>query len=279
MGNSIVQGELGGYQFGFLGCGNMGRALLAGWLDAGVVSNSQVSIAAKSTGPETAKRYDVEHFSLSEVVLSSHVLILALKPQYAAEVLATQVFNSSQLVISVMAGVETQDTPVSPARVVRVMPNLACAVGAGAAVAYAGADVTAMERRLVSTRFDSVGTLAWLNAEEQFHAGTALVGSGPAYIFLALEALSEAAVAQGLDDDAAMSLAIATVEGAAALAKSSPVGPDALRRQVTSPGGTTMAALQQLREHMFEDALKSAVKAASNRSKELSEVARCESRP
>ena len=257
------------WTLGFLGCGNMGQALLSGWLEHGEITADRVLIAAKTTSEATAQRLSVRSGTLQEVVDSSDLIILAVKPQYALDVVSPLSFRSNQLVVSIMAGTPISRMGVEPARVVRTMPNVGSRVGLGATVAFAGSDVTAEEKSRVDSLFNAVGCLEWLGDEDQFHAATALVGSGPAYVFMALEAMAAGAVAAGLPSTSVHRLAAATVEGAAALALRSGEAPGVLKDRVASPGGTTVAALRRLEHHDFSGALTDAIDAAAQRSREL----------
>ncbi len=254
---------------GFLGCGNMGQALLGGWLSNLQLSPEQVVITSKSTSAKTAKRFGVRSVDVDTLVSVSDVIILAVKPQYAAEVVEPLSFKEEQLVISIMAGTPIHRLGVAPARVIRTMPNVGSRIGKGATVAFAGPGVSSVEKDRVGALFDSLGCLEWLEDEDQFHAGTALVGSGPAYIFMALEAMADAALEAGLPASSVRRLAAATVEGAAKLALESNEDPAVLKQRVASPGGTTVAALSRLEHHGFSEALKDAMNAASKRSREL----------
>ena len=183
---------------GFLGCGNMGRALLDGWLSSGVLKSEAVLIAARTSAGETAKRFGVEAVSVEALVERADVIVLAVKPQSAASIVRPLTFKASQLIVSIMAGTKIDRMGVAPARVVRTMPNVGSGIRRGATVAFAGPGVTTEELQLVESLFEDVGCLEWLTEEEQFHAATALVGSGPAYIFEALDAMAKGAVEAGL---------------------------------------------------------------------------------
>lgn len=255
--------------FGFLGCGNMGRPLLDGWLRAERLRPAQVLVAARDSAQSTAAEFGIEAVSVAELVVRADIILLAVKPQYAPDILAPLSFRAEQLVISIMAGTPISRMGVAPARIVRTMPNVGSGIGRGATVAYSGPGVTAEEEDIVTGLFESVGCLEWLGDEDQFHAATALVGSGPAYIFEALHAMAQGATEAGLPANIVARLAAMTVEGAAVLALHSDESALSLRDRVASPGGTTVAALASLEQDGFSAALVAAVHAAAERSREL----------
>ena len=143
--------------FGFLGCGNMGRALLDGWLRSGHLRSEQVLITALNSAQATAKRFGVTAVSVKDLVARADVIVLAVKPQYAPAVLMPLTFRPEQLVISIRAGIYCGYGSCT-ARVVRTMPNVGSGVGRGATVAYSGPDVTAEEERIVTDLFESVAS-------------------------------------------------------------------------------------------------------------------------
>ena len=175
-----------------------------------------------------------------------------------------------RLVISIMAGVTISRIQelTQAKRVVRVMPNTPCLVGEGASGIAAGAGADADDIKRVSQLLQSVGTVVEV-AEEQMDAVTGVSGSGPAYVFRFIESLIEGGVAEGLSRDVAATLAVQTVLGAAKLVVETGEDPAVLRDRVTSPGGTTLAALNSLEADGFDRAIVSAVAAAVARSKEL----------
>jgi pyrroline-5-carboxylate reductase len=157
------------------------------------------------------------------------------------------------------------------AATVRAMPNTPAAVGKGMTALVASAAVTPVQRSLCGELMSAVGEVAWLDDERQMDAVTAVSGSGPAYVFLLIESLEQAAVGAGLDAQLARRLALQTVAGAAAYAAAADAAPAELRRRVTSPNGTTQAALDVLRgEHGMSELMDRAVRAAARRSRELS---------
>ncbi len=252
-------------ELGFLGCGHMGQALLAGWLKAGRVRADQVTIADKYPAEETAQRFGVRASDNQSMVDRCDVVLLAVKPQHVAGVLGPLRFRSDQLIVSIAAGVSRARIveAASPATVVRTMPNITARVGAGVSLVSAGPDSD-----FVHALFGGVGHAEVLADEDWFHAATALVGSGPAYLFVAIEALADGAVAAGLPRALALRLAAHTVRGSGALAAEGE-HPAVLKDQVASPGGTTIAALGVLESRGYRSALMDAVIAATKRSREL----------
>lgn len=203
------------------------------------------------------------------------VIVLAVKPQVMAEVvgaLRTALAQKPVLLISIAAGITlarlTEWTHAEQA-VVRCMPNTPALVQAGASALYANASVTAEQKQTATAILEAVGLVSWLDEESQMDAVTALSGSGPAYFFLMLEALQAAAMELGLSAEVASTLARQTAFGAAKLALNSDVDAAELRRRVTSPGGTTEAAIKQFEAEHFRDIVARALNKAAARSAEL----------
>ncbi|MCA9544679.1 MAG: pyrroline-5-carboxylate reductase [Myxococcales bacterium] len=255
---------------GFLGCGQMGGALLEGWLGQGLVTADAVRIADPATGPAWSARLGVASVGTQAMLDDADVVLLAVKPQVLAEVVAPLRFRPDQLVVSVVAGLSLSRVQglCSPARVVRVMPNVACQVRAGATLLLT-AGAAAEDVRQVAALFEAVGHVERLADERLFHAGTSVSGSGPAWIFMAMEALADGAVAAGLPRAAALRLAAHTVAGAGALAVAERAHPGELKDRVTSPGGTTIQGLRALEAGGYRAALIEAVLAATERSMAL----------
>ena len=209
--------------------------------------------------------------SNEEIFEQSDFVVLAVKPQHAAVALETIDGSLNEpLVISIMAGVTISRIQelTRAKRVVRVMPNTPCLVGEGASGITAGDNVDDKDLKHVSELLQSVGKVVEV-AEEHIDAVTGVSGSGPAYVFRFIESLIEGGVAQGLSSDVAATLAVQTVLGAAKLVIETGEDPAVLRERVTSPGGTTLAALNSLEADGFDRAIVSAVSAAVVRSKEL----------
>ncbi|MCB9545203.1 MAG: pyrroline-5-carboxylate reductase [Myxococcales bacterium] len=260
-------------QVGFLGCGQLGQALLAGWLAAGVVERAGVRVAARQSAATTAERFGVLAASPAEVVAASEVIVLAVKPGQITSVAAGLPFRAGQVVLSVAAGVPRAALLAAcrPAEVVRIMPNVAARVGAGASLVLGGATDGAAVARAVRL-FQAVGHVEVLDQEKLFHVGTALVGSGPAFLFVAMEALADGAVAAGLPRAQALRLAARVVAGSGTLAALEGIHPAILKDAVASPGGTTMQGLRALEKAGLRAALLEAVLAATARSQELEDA-------
>ncbi|MEZ4472171.1 MAG: pyrroline-5-carboxylate reductase [bacterium] len=258
---------------GFLGCGQLGQALLAGWLAAEVVDRAGVRVAARQSAQVTAGRFGVQAAGAAEVVEACDLIILAVKPGQVAGLLAGLPFRAGQVVVSVAAGVNaaTLRGLCAPAEVVRTMPNVAARVGAGATLVLGGATDGAAVARTVRL-FQAVGHVEVLEQEQLFHVGTALVGSGPAFLFVAMEALADGAVAAGLPRGQALRLAARVVAGAGTLAAAEGIHPATLKDAVASPGGTTMQGLRALEKGGLRAALLEAVLAATARSVDLEDA-------
>ncbi len=259
-----------------VGCGNMGFAMLKGWLDAGNLSASDVAVVEPSDAlRERAAGLGVAtHDSAAGPSPSADALvILAVKPQVIVKIAADyRAFaEAGATFLSIAAG-----TPVSALEaalgegtaIIRCMPNTPAAIGKGMMVLYANAHVVAATFEAVQAMLAANGMVDTIDDEELMHAVTAVSGSGPAYIFHFIECLAAAGEKAGLPADTAAKLAMQTAYGAAALAERSDDTPSRLREQVTSPNGTTAAALDVLMGPLGE-LVEKAVDAARNRSEEL----------
>ncbi len=260
-----------------VGCGKMGGALLDGWLARGMgAANITVVEPGHEQQAEAARRgvaavAAADHLSASFRPL---VVVLAVKPQSMDTVaLAYRRYADRACFLSIAAGrrIPSLQRIFGPnAAIVRAMPNLPAAVGRGISVACPNQRVTAAMRANCDELLAAVGEVAWIEDEDLIDAVTALSGSGPAYVFLLIEALAAAGAAIGLPADLALRLARATVSGAGELAHRSPEPADQLRRNVTSPGGTTEAALEVLMARDgIEPLLIRALTAARDRARKL----------
>ncbi len=201
--------------------------------------------------------------------------MLAVKPQVMGDACAAlrEIIEQRQpLIISIAAGVTVANLRewLGEAPVVRCMPNTPSLVQAGATGLYAAPDVSAEQKEMAGQILGAVGLTFWFESESELDAVTAVSGSGPAYFFLLMEALIDAAKAQGLSAATARQLVLQTAWGASQLAIASEDGPDVLRQRVTSPGGTTAAALQVFEEAGLREQVQAAVAAARERSEQLS---------
>jgi pyrroline-5-carboxylate reductase len=257
----------------FLGGGNMASALIGGLLakgaDARSLSVIEVSPAARE---RLAARYPVQIATAPTAAVSrAEVLVLAVKPQDAKAALAT-VSISQQLVISVAAGLTlgTLSRWLGAYRkLVRCMPNTPALIGAGITALYALPEVSAEEKARAQSILAAVGEVVWVAEERLLDPVTAVSASGPAYVFWFIEQLAASAEALGLQKDVALKLALHTVLGAGKLAASSSESPASLRRNVTSKGGTTEAALKVFDEEKLAERFRRAIEAASLRATEL----------
>lgn len=255
-----------------VGCGRMGAALLRGWQAQGLAASFVVDPAAP---PVPSPHRQVADASALPGDFRPAVIVLAVKPQMADTALP-QIAHlaASATVLSIMAGRTlaslTAALPVQDG-IVRAMPNLPAAMGQGVSVACAGGSVGERQRALCDRLLRAVGETAWVADEALLDPVTAVSGSGPAYVFLLAELLEAAGRAQGLPAELARMLARRTISGAAALLDASPgEDPAALRRAVTSPGGTTEQALAVLmHEAAWPRNVPAAVEAATQRSRGL----------
>jgi pyrroline-5-carboxylate reductase len=256
------------------GAGKMGSALLTGWLRAGLSADRIAAIEPQPSAEISAlSTQGLRLNPTANAVRDVTALVLAVKPQtfgQAAPQLKPLV-SANTLVVSIMAG--TTIAKIAAAcggAVVRAMPNTPAAIGKGITVAVPASNVSAGQRSIADALLRATGTVEWVEDEALLDPVTAVSGSGPAYVFLLAEELARAGVAAGLPADLAAKLARETVAGSGALLQQSDIDPATLRQNVTSPGGTTAAALEIL---MGKDGLPGlmarAVAAATRRSKEL----------
>lgn len=263
-------------KLGVIGCGKMGTALVQGAIRAGVVKSGEVigtdliAAAARNFSEITGARTTAD---ISEVLRASDVILLCTKPQdiHAALVDFKPDTSSGKLLISIAAGVRLVDienkAPES-VRVIRTMPNTPALVGKGAAAYCLGSRCREGDEAVVVSLLDAVG-MAVLIPEKLMDAVTGLSGSGPAYVYLMIEALADGGVMAGLSRADAVRLAAQTVSGAAEMVLRTGDHPAKLKDMVTSPGGTTIAGLSVLEGRNIRSALIDAVMAATARSAEL----------
>jgi len=259
----------------FIGCGNMGKALLNGVATKRLFSNKAITVSDKrdSILKSIKKSYKVDTASSNiEAAKKGDIIILAVKPQDIVSVLKEiSDYIESKLIISIAAGVTTSLIKLKSAskRVIRVMPNMPALVGHGVtAISYAKG-ATSSDISTAKKIFDTVGVTVTVK-EKDIDAVTAVSGSGPAYFFMLMENMISSASSLGLKKQIAKELVIQTALGASVLQNCTSQDPAALRRQVTSKGGTTEAALKVFLKRGFEKTVKSALVAAHKRSKELS---------
>lgn len=284
----LAQGSMseGGVQppeairLGFIGAGQMAESLARGWDRAGVLKASQMCC----TDVNASRLKEFESFgvrpceTIQEVAENSDVLFVAVKPHVVKTVLRelshAHALSERHLVVSIAAGITIDNLQAwsgEMVRVVRVMPNTPCLVGETAAAMSLGRNASVADADLVKSMFAAVGKIHKVD-EKLLDAVTGLSGSGPAYVFVAIEALADGGVAAGLPRDIALSLAAQTVLGSAKMVLETGKHPGQLKDAVTSPGGTTIAGVHELEKGGFRSSLMNAVLAAARRSKELSSV-------
>ena len=256
------------------GAGKMGGAMLSGWLAHGLDAK-QVAVIEPHPSAEISAQVakGVRLNPTPKEIGAVATLVVALKPQMFREAgpMLKRYAGSSTLVVSIMAGTTIASiTEACGGSVVRAMPNTPAAIGRGITVAVAAGDVSSSQRAIADALLRATGSVEWVDDENLMDAVTAVSGSGPAYIFLLAEELARAGVEAGLPQDLATRLARETVAGSGELLRRSDAPSATLRQNVTSPGGTTAAALEVL---MGPDGMQSlltrAVAAATRRSKEL----------
>ena len=266
-------------QIGFVGVGNMGEALIHGLLHGHLCRPDQ--ILCSDTRPERLKaireKYEVKGTSHNtEVVKQSDLIIIAVKPQIMKNVVEeiAKYLNLSKLIISIAAGVPLEaieSCAKKELKLIRVMPNICVSVQEGVSAIAGGKHIIKEDLMIAKTIFDSVGKSLFIE-ENLLDAVTGLSGSGPAYIFLIIDALADAGVKVGLSRDDALILASQTVLGAAKMLIETGEHPGKLKDLVTSPGGTAIAGLHTLEAGGLRTTLINAVEVATERSKALGEM-------
>jgi pyrroline-5-carboxylate reductase len=262
-----------------VGCGKMGGALLSGWLKGGVVTRALA--VDPGPGPDAfAGDSRVTAFKSGLELpadFAPDVVVIAVKPQMMADAapIYRDIVGRGAVVLSIAAGKTIEhfeglygaETPI-----VRAMPNTPAAIGRGISVAVPNGRVRAAQRALCDRLLQAGGEVEWVDDERLIDVVTATSGGGPAYVFLLIESLAAAGVAAGLPADLAMKLARVTVSGAGELARQSPESAEQLRKNVTSPNGTTQAALGVLMaEGAVPDLMVRAIDAATRRARELAD--------
>lgn len=266
----------------FIGAGNMAASLIGGLRAQGVDASS---IRASDHGAEQRAKISAEHgietfASNAEAIQGCAIIVLAVKPQVMKDVcldLAAHL-EAGQLVVSIAAGINCASlerwlgaaAQAAPA-IVRCMPNTPALLRQGVSGLYANSQVSAPQRQQAEQLLGAVGLVLWLDEEQLIDAVTAVSGSGPAYFFLLMEAMTAAGEKLGLPRDTAAQLTLHTALGAARMAVASDVDASELRRRVTSPAGTTEAAIKTFQAGGFEALVEQAMNAAAQRSTELAE--------
>ncbi|WP_425397980.1 pyrroline-5-carboxylate reductase [Aeoliella sp.] len=265
------------YKYGFIGAGRMATALACGLVEAKLATPAEIVASDPSEAGRAAFAEQVAGCTVetnnTKVSTSSATVVLAVKPQAMTAVLAGlgETAANGPLFVSIAAGVTLEKLEAGlggDARVVRVMPNTPCLVGRGASGYAGGSRATADDLKRVADLLEAVGIALEL-PEHLLDAVTGLSGSGPAFVYTMIEALSDGGVLAGLPRNVAHQLAVQTVLGAAQMVATTGQHPAELRDAVTSPGGTTIAGLEALEQGGMRAAVVAAVKAATSRSREL----------
>ena len=259
----------------FIGGGNMAQALIGGLIARGVPTTRITVSDPVEKVRELLAEKDL-HVTDDNVaaIRDADIVLFAVKPQVLVKVLAPlQGLLEGKLVISIVAGAEiaTISKLLGTERIVRVMPNTPALVQTGAHGLYAGEAVSAEDRDLASQVLASTGLTLWVNSEAQIDAVTAVSGSGPAYFFYMMESMIRAGKNMGLDEKVATALTLQTALGAAQMAITSANSPAELRKNVTSPNGTTQAAIEVFDRAQISQNIQAALAAAQKRSQELAQ--------
>ena len=263
----------------FIGGGNMAQALISGLIACGV-KPELITVSAPST--ETRQQFIAQNirtvdakFDPKAAVINADVVILAVKPQMMKAVVSEFADAlDNQLVVSVAAGLSTDllsEMLGGYRNIVRAMPNTPSTIQMGATGLYATAHINESQKQLATAVMQASGLAMWVNDEAKMHAVTAVSGSAPAYVFYFIESMIDGAVALGLDKEQASALAMQTMLGAAKMASGSEDAPAELRRKVTSPNGTTQAAIESMQANEIGRQIGEAMQACYNRSQALSE--------
>lgn len=259
----------------FIGGGNMAQALIGGLISRGLPP-TRITVSDPVEQIRQLLQEKEVHVTQDNVaaIQNADVVVLAVKPQVLATVLRPlKGLLSDKLVISIIAGAEIQTISnlIDSNRIVRVMPNTPALVQTGAHGIYANDVVSASDRELTSQILAATGLTIWVNSEAQIDAVTAVSGSGPAYFFYLMESMIRAGKNLGLDEKVATALTLQTALGAAQMAITSSNTPSELRKNVTSPNGTTQAALEVFDRAQISQNIQSALAAAQKRSQELAQ--------
>ena len=261
-------------QIAFIGGGNMASAIIGGLIRQGM-KPAQITVVEPfaDTAAKLLNDFGITALpSAGPALAQADLVVWAVKPQIFSEAAApVMVHTSKALHLSVAAGIRTDSIRhwVGTERVVRCMPNTPALVGQGMTALYPCPSVSAADKALVEQVIGTTGQYLWVAQESHLDAVTALSGSGPAYVFYFLEAMTEAGVGMGLSADQAYQLAVATFSGASSLAAASTASPEVLRQRVTSKGGTTYAALTAMEAAGIKPAFIQAMQAAEVRAREL----------
>ncbi len=262
------------HHMAFIGGGNMASAIIGGLIRQGMRPDQFTVVEPfADTATKLLKDFGINALPAAGPELArADLVVWAVKPQVFSEAAAPAMPHTrNALHLSVAAGIRTDSIArwVGTDRVVRCMPNTPALVGQGITGLFARPSVTATDKALVEQVIGTTGQHLWVQQESQLDAVTALSGSGPAYVFYFLEAMTEAGVGMGLSAEQAYQLAVATFAGASSLAAASTESPEVLRQRVTSKGGTTYAALTAMEAAGIKPAFVKAMQAAEHRAREL----------
>lgn len=261
----------------FIGAGSMAEALISGIIENKLIDNKSIWVTNRADQgklTELQNRYEVQTtYQLAEVFQDADIIFLAMKPRDAADAISRikDYLTEGMLVISVLAGVgirSIERLAEKPLAIVRAMPNTSAAVGKSATALAVNEKVSKKQMKLVTKMFETVG-LTTIVQEEQLDAVTGLSGSGPAYIYYLAEAMEKSAIDIGLEKDVAKALIVQTLLGAAEMLSKSTKEPQQLRKEVTSPGGTTEAGIKILDSYSVQNAFIDCIKEATAQSKKL----------
>lgn len=261
----------------FIGAGSMGEAIMSGLIAQQVVNRSHIYVTNKTDEDrlkELREKYSVHtSYDKEKVLKDASVVLLTMKPYDLDEALTSIVpyVKEDQLIISVAAGQPIEHIACllqTKNPIVRAMPNTSASIGLSATALAAGAHVNEQERKMATKLFETIGHTDWIH-EDDMHIITSIAGSGPAYFYYLVEAMEEAAIEAGLDQDVASTFIRQTILGAGHMLQNKETTAAILRKQITSPKGTTEAGIQALDAHKFAAAVHACVKGAKDRSIEL----------
>lgn len=262
-------------RIGFCGAGQMATALAAGFVASGIADSK--SISAYDPSPVAGEAFlkavpGAQLLESPDQLTQSDTIFLAIKPQFlqAACIPLQACLTSEHLVVSIVTGASLENLGglLPGCRLIRVMPNTPCMVNVGACGMASGSTATTEDSEHVQALLEAVG-ISYVVPEHLLHAVTGLSGSGPAYIYQVIEALSDGGVLMGLPRAVSTALAAQTVRGAAEMVLQTGLHPGELKDRVASPGGTTIAAIEALENHGLRGAMMAAVRASAERSEEL----------
>jgi len=264
----------------FIGCGNMGRSLIGGLINDGYpvncISGVDINDAPRSL---THNHFGIEVLDNAAPALrGAHVVVLAVKPQAMKDTVVPlrEIFSKEKpLLISIAAGIRLNDLARwagDGLPIVRAMPNTPALVGTGASALCANSNVNDTQHDIAESIMRSTGIVTWVEDESLIDVVTALSGSGPAYYFYIMEIMEKAGIELGLTKEQARLLTLQTALGAAKMAMESEDDPEVLRKQVTSPGGTTEQAIKVMQEGKLNELFSKAIRAAFERSQELAKI-------